>query len=282
MMISLSNCFTLLLLASTASVLVVQGHAHRHQEKVGHSHQEHDHKYRKGCVQKRTSSEEKAALARSVDRAIKKQEQLGGSSIFARSGSTQFCVECINIDTYFFIFQSERQFVTDPDNETPIFIINQAKAQEQFDLLVQGFRGSPFTFTLKEVKIIQNEKYYNLFSAEDDADTPLVNEAVDWTDEIGEKYRVGGWEVLNCYFGNTDNGSFATTPASGVVDKQKAWVYDGVHVDLSTMPGVDGREDQYSTLGTTLIHEVGYVSLDLYRCLNLVNHSIARCSSSWR
>lgn len=108
------------------------------------------------------------------------------------------CKQCIVINTYFWTFHGtvglvEGDFdeVKADDNPTEAMMI------EQFDVLVDLFSNTPFTFRLMGNQIIQNHTYY-------------VEAFDDNVDQVVLDYRVGGHESLNVYFGGVNQGSFAT------------------------------------------------------------------------
>merc|ERR1712137_229680 len=110
------------------------------------------------------------------------------------------------------------------DGPLPNYVVNEAKAREQFDVLVQRYAQTPFTFRLLGLQIIQNDDAYRSFNSED---------------QIGRQYRQGGWDTLNCYFGAAGDGSFAYFPPITSLEDSAVSCIDGTWNDISTMPGVD-------------------------------------------
>jgi len=161
------------------------------------------------------------------------------SNSLARSGS-RTCVQCITIDTYFWVFQPDNTF--NSEGET-IYRVNDAKAREQFNVLVDRYRDTPFTFRLMGIQIITNNQYYA---------------SLDNSNQIGQQYRQGGWDTLNCYFGAADDGSYAFFPSLTSLESSSVSPEDGTFNDISTMPGVDPDESACCRLGLTLVHEVGH------------------------
>lgn len=102
------------------------------------------------------------------------------------------CTQCITIETHFVVFQPDSSYVPTNINNV-IYTVDEAKALEQFDVLVDRFKDTPFTFNLASVRIITNNQYYALFEGLDE--------------QIGTQYRAaGGWDTLTCYFGAADQG----------------------------------------------------------------------------
>lgn len=97
-----------------------------------------------------------------------------------KRNSYRWCKQCITIDTYMWVFQPNAAFVN-PDEDRPIYRVDAAKVQEQFNVLVDGYKDSPFTFRLVDSQIVENNKFYSTF--EDNAV------------EIGETFRKGGYDV---------------------------------------------------------------------------------------
>lgn len=161
---------------------------------------------------------------------------------FQAKRSSRTCTQCITIETYFWVFQPTANFNSQGD---PIFTVDEAKAREQFDVLVERFRDTPFTFNLAGVQIITNNQYYQKFDGLEET--------------IGGQYRRGGWDTLNCYFGGANEGSFAFfPPLTSVENYGTVNAIDGAWNDISTMPGVDPDLGACCRLGITTVHEVGH------------------------
>ena len=186
------------------------------------------------CHTKSPSQEE--SLETEIAKHKKKRERM------TRSAS-RLCKQCITIDTYFVIFLPDDNFVpTDTQNR---YSVTEADADKQFEVLVNAYSDTPFTFNLKGVQFVTNNQYYMDFENTQEA--------------IGKTYRQGGWDTLNCYFGAADKGSFAFFPKlRSVEDQNIVEVLDGAFNDISTMPGVDTSEGACCTLGFTAVHEVGH------------------------
>lgn len=158
------------------------------------------------------------------------------------------CKQCIVINTYFWTFHGtvglvEGDFdeVKADDNPTEAMMI------EQFDVLVDLFSNTPFTFRLMGNQIIQNHTYY-------------VEAFDDNVDQVVLDYRVGGHESLNVYFGGVNQGSFATM-AGVAFETDPTPIGDAAFVDIGTVPGLPknaNSNEEGRSLGHTLVHEVGH------------------------
>lgn len=159
----------------------------------------------------------------------------------AARSSSRLCTQCISIDTYFWVFQPDATL----QDEDVIYRVDRQIAQDQFDVLVDRYRDSPFTFNLLGIEIITNNQYYKQFDGIEE--------------QIGAEYRRGGWDTLNVYFGGAGEGSFAFFPTLRSVESDGVPnAIDGAWNDISTMPGVDPDLSACCRLGITCVHEVGH------------------------
>mmetsp|Transcript_7457 Transcript_7457/g.12427 ORF Transcript_7457/g.12427 Transcript_7457/m.12427 type:complete len:293 (+) Transcript_7457:119-997(+) len=156
----------------------------------------------------------------------------------SRKRNSLSCKQCITIDTYFSTFHGAVATAQNPTEEM---------MRQQFDVLVDRFSNTPFTFRLMGNQIIQNHTYY-------------IEDLGNNRDQINLDYRVGGRESLNVYFGGAGKGSFATTVGIAL-SGEEVDDGDGVFVDILSVPGLPSNqldEDKRRTLGHTLVHEVGH------------------------
>ena len=124
------------------------------------------------------------------------------------------------------------------------YIVDREIALDQFNVLVDRYSDTPFTFRLMGLEIIASNKFYR--SLDDDV-------------ALGNQYRKGGWETLNCYFGAAfGEGSYAYFPQVRSLQNPTVSIIDGTYNDLTTMPGVDPDESACCRLGLTVVHEVGH------------------------
>lgn len=159
-----------------------------------------------------------------------------------KRSAVRTCTQCITIQTYFHVFQPDATYIP---GELPIYSVDEAKAREQFDVMVDRYKDSPFTFNLVSVNIITNNQYYAAFDGLEET--------------IGSTYRQGDYSTLNVYFGAAGQGSFAFfPPLRSQETNNNINPIDGAWNDISTMPGVDPDESACCRLGITAVHEVGH------------------------
>lgn len=189
-----------------------------------------------GCMVHSRSREALQQVQAKLENA-KRKESLPSSK--GRSNSHSYpCQQCIDIETHVVVFHC-----TDGTSTW----VDQAKVNEQMDVLNQGFANTPFKFTLSSTRFVASDVYCRVFSREDE-DNPANN--VDHSTAIGKEYRQGDYSTLNMYFGGTDSGSFAFFPETGGVEANP---YDGAFVAIDTLPGGDSS---CCNLGKTATHEV--------------------------
>lgn len=146
------------------------------------------------------------------------------------------CKQCIKIDTYVTVFQSTAANSIE---------VNQAKINEQMEIINKAFENTAFSFELKAADFIVDNAFYNNWFS-----TPAEIASEDPVSLIAKYPRRGDYSTLNMYYGGKDTPfSFALFPAQGGVAKNPL---DGVYNGIDVLPDDDDDEEY----GLTAVHEV--------------------------
>ncbi|TFK24517.1 hypothetical protein FA15DRAFT_592255 [Coprinopsis marcescibilis] len=122
--------------------------------------------------------------------------------------------------------------------------ISDEQVQSAFDVLVNGFQGTGFTFKLQEIKRHFNPTWFTLVEYNNPA-TEFI--AI----QMKQQTRVGGPETLNIWtVGMTRAYGYSQFPW----DYSKAPYSDGVVMNYYVIPG-NGHQQRF---GKSLVHEVGH------------------------
>lgn len=143
------------------------------------------------------------------------------------------------IDTYFHVIQR--------DNGSPV--LEDDLLMEQFDVLNEVYKETPFQFDLKDITRTQRSEWVDDTSGRDDELEGI----------IGLALRQGGPDTMNIYIQpglcDADLFGYASLPRwRGIFPVNKYSPHDHVNICNDYLPGRSFPFD----LGYTLVHEVGH------------------------
>lgn len=201
-----------------------------HTDNVIHAH--------RGCLTESRPLQELKTVQVQIEAAKKKQKSALTHSLT--------CRQCITILTHFTVYRCSDGSTSSVTRDT---------VNKQFNVLVDGFAQTTFTFQLASVEFIVNDVLCRNFT---NAPLAAVN-------------RKGGYNVLNIFLGGAFFGSFSVFPDDGALD---AIPFDGVFVDVATLPG---GPVECCSLGKTAIHEVSETGAHTEAKASLLTISIVYC-----